>query len=121
MTRFFAVVAAALVAVAADAPRFDVPKTDVLVDEVIPIAASGFPAGAAVTVTLRGGEGDEMTSSATFTADANGALDLTRMAPSKGSYKDVDPMGLFWSVERKKLPPDGAPDDEDSPESWTDR
>lgn len=120
IARSAAVLAAAFVALAAaDAPHFDVAKTDVLVDDVIPIAASGFPAGAPVTVTLRGGAGDEMTSSASFVADASGAIDLTRMAPAGGSYKDVDPMGLFWSVERKAGTPPEDPDNPPSPESWT--
>ena len=102
----------------ADAPRFDIAKTDVLVDDGVAIAASGFAPGASITVTLRGGAGDQLTSSATFVADANGAIDLGKMAPTRGSYKGADAMGLFWSVTRKS-----PPQDEDaggsSPESWT--
>src|ERR1043166_791890 len=71
----------------ADAPRFDIAKTDVLVDDGVAIAASGFAPGASITVTLRGGADDQLTSSATFVADANGAIDLGKMAPTRGSYK----------------------------------
>ncbi len=36
-------------------------------------------------------------SEATFRADELGLVDLTRDAPTSGSYDGVDPMGLFWS------------------------
>lgn len=36
----------------------------------------------------------------TFTADANGVVDVTRQAPRSGTYACVDKMGLFWSVEQ---------------------
>jgi dienelactone hydrolase len=103
------------------AVRFELASDDVLVDEPIAIAVSGLAPRSTVTVRLRGGPGDRMASNATFTADANGRIDLTRMAPAKGSYKEVDSMGLFWSVEREGAPaPDEAIDDAaPSPERWT--
>ncbi|HEY6214659.1 MAG TPA: acyl-CoA thioesterase/BAAT N-terminal domain-containing protein, partial [Vicinamibacterales bacterium] len=109
---------AAALMLTADAPRFDIAKTDVLVDDGVAIAASGFAPGASITVTLRGGAGDQLTSSATFVADANGAIDLGKMAPTRGSYKGADAMGLFWSVTRKS-PPQDEDAGESSPESWT--
>src|SRR5262245_44786406 len=106
------------------AARFDLEQTDALVDEVIPIRVSGLTPGAAVTIHLHGGLDDGWTSSATFTADRDGKVDVTRMAPSKGSYKDVDAMGLFWSLERARTPSTDAAeaDDEDerpSPDRWS--
>ena len=107
---------------AAGEVRFDIPQTDVLVDERIPIALSGLAPRATVTVHLRGGQNDEWTSSATFVADESGAVDLTRMAPVRGSYKEIDTMGLFWSLERQReQTPEAlvAADETRAPESWT--
>lgn len=38
-------------------------------------------------------------SHASFQADINGTVDLSLQAPIEGSYRDVDPMGLLWSME----------------------
>src|SRR5262249_40233693 len=58
----------------------------------------------------------------TFAADRDGRIDLTRMAPVKGSYKEAAAMGLFWSAERSR-PSDAnrasEDDEESSPERWT--
>jgi Acyl-CoA thioester hydrolase/BAAT N-terminal region len=81
--------------------RFELPRQDVLIDDTIPIVVSGLMPGATATVRLRSGQDGQWTSSATFTADDRGSIDLTRMAPVKGSYKDADAMGLFWSAERR--------------------
>jgi len=101
--------------------RFELAHEDVLLDEPIPIVVSGLTPAAVVTVRLRGGQNDVWASSATFSADRDGRIDLTRMAPAKGSYKDVDAMGLFWSVERGGPSAAAPPSDEegeDSPERW---
>src|SRR5260221_9244697 len=82
-------------------PHFDIRPEVALLDEPVAIAVSGFPAGAAVTIELRGwGSAPQWASSATFRADANGLVDLTRMAPVRGDYDGVDGMGLFWSAHR---------------------
>lgn len=113
---------------AAGEVRFDVPRRDVLIDEPIAITVSGLMPRAPVTIQLRGGENDEWTSSATFVADAGGTVDVTRTAPIRGAYKEVDAMGLFWSVERHRgraqepVVSDSNDDQEDeagTPESWT--
>ena len=49
------------------------------------------------------------TSSGEFYTDKNGTLDLSKTAPSSGSYKDADEMGLIYSmttvrVKNKSLP-----------------
>jgi dienelactone hydrolase len=104
--------------------HFDIPRTDVLVDESIPITVSGLPPNATTIVRLRGGAGDAWTSNATFIADANGQIDVARMTPVHGrDYKERDAMGLFWSAEQHR--DTGAiesRDDDDAPatpESWT--
>jgi dienelactone hydrolase len=74
-------------------------------------------------VRLRGGLDAGWTADATFTADRGGRIDLTRMAPVRGSYRDVDAMGLFWSAERAKTSSPAAASGEDdessSPEIWS--
>src|SRR5262245_52895766 len=100
-----------LVALQSDAnSRFEIPNDDVLLDEVIPITVSGLPPQARVTVQLRGASGpqSQWASSATFQADESGRVDLTRTAPLKGSYKNVDAMGLFWSAEQATAARDGS-------------
>jgi len=87
-------------------PRFEIPQQTFLIDEPIPIVISGLPPGRAVTVKLRG---DEWSSSARFTADQNGVVDLGRMAPASGSYQGIDAMGLFWSAQRDPQPVAGNP------------
>src|SRR5689334_16834808 len=105
-SRLFAVLLASVILVsvsAAAAPqsasppaaRFELSSDDVLIDEPINIIVSGLKPGANVTIRVRGGSQAAPTSSATFVADADGRVDLTGMAPVKGAYKDVDPMGLF--------------------------
>jgi dienelactone hydrolase len=101
--------------------HFELMRDDVLLDEPIPIIVSGLTPAAAVTVHLHGGVNDAWTSSATFTADRDGRIDLTRMPPVKGSYHDVDAMGLFWSAERNQRSPAPATDEEEGtpPDRWT--
>jgi dienelactone hydrolase len=108
-----------------DGARFDIPRRDVLLDEPIPIALSGLTAKTTVTIRVRGGDGNQWTSNAAFVADDTGQIDLTRTAPVRGSYKGIDAMGLFWSIERHRGSPQTAAaedDDEEetgTPESWT--
>lgn len=72
-----------------------------LVDETIAIRLSGLPPNGPVTVRLlqRNAAG-LWRSDATFVADPDGRVDLTRMAPTSGSYSGVAPMGLVWSLQR---------------------
>jgi hypothetical protein len=57
---------AALAMMPADAGRFDIGPRDLLLDEPIPIALSGLPPKATVTIRVRGGQDDEWTSNAVF-------------------------------------------------------
>ena len=100
--------------------QFDSHPDDILIDTAIPLAVSGLPPRTPVVIHLRGGLDGQWTSNATFTADAGGRVDLSRMAPSSGSYKDIDPMGLFWSAERT-APSSVSEDDVDepAPDEWT--
>lgn len=82
--------------------RFELPTSSVLTDEQVSIVISGLRPGITTTVRLEldDGSGRRLISSATFVADESGRVDVARMAPTSGSYKGVDAMGLFWSVKR---------------------
>lgn len=73
----------ALLAVAS----FHLPQQSFLIDEVVPIAVTGLAPGDRVTIHARDGG---WASSETFTADANGAVDV------------ADPMRLFWAATRDR-------------------
>ncbi|MFD5828395.1 acyl-CoA thioester hydrolase/BAAT C-terminal domain-containing protein [Lentzea sp. NPDC060358] len=66
-------------------------------DQPVEVQVAGLQPGQAITVQLSTGD---RASHAVFEADDRGLVDLTRHAPVEGSYRGVDPMGLFWSLER---------------------
>jgi len=43
-------------------------------------------------------------SEASFRADNNGIIDLSKQAPQTGSYSGVEPMGLLWSMQATSNP-----------------
>jgi dienelactone hydrolase len=70
-------------------------------DTELRILVTGLPPGR--PVTMRAGSTDPAgqiwTSAATFTAGDDGVADLTRDAPTSGSYQQADAMGLVWSMQ----------------------
>ncbi len=66
-------------------------------DQAIDVIVVGLPPGEPVTVQLSTGD---RASHGVFVADDRGVVDLTRHAPTDGTYRGVDQMGLFWSLER---------------------
>jgi dienelactone hydrolase len=70
-------------------------------DTVLGIQVFDLPPRTAVTVraTQHDPHGRVWSSSATFTSQADGSVDLHRDAPIEGSYSGADPMGLIWSME----------------------
>jgi dienelactone hydrolase len=81
-------------------PAIRVTPAQALVDEVISITLSGLAPGQAALVkaTLIDNQGVTWQSAAEFSADRKGVVDLSKQAPTRGSYSGVDPMGLFWSL-----------------------
>jgi len=85
--------------------KLTVEPADGLVDEPRRIMLTGLAPDQLVAIsarTIRSGDASWM-SQATFMADENGTVDLTRDAPVGGDYAEVAPMGLIWS----QLPDDG--------------
>ncbi len=98
---------------AVSAPVFSIDPVDGLIDEPRRIVVSGLVPDELVAIrahTQRAG-GAVWMSQATFMADAQGVVDLSRDAPVGGDYAEVSAMGLIWSQH----PLDGA-----SPELFPD-
>lgn len=82
----------------ASAPVLSVTPIDGLIDEARRIVVTGFAPDELVAIsarTQRSG-GSHWDSQATYMADAQGVVDLTRDAPVGGDYAEVSPMGLLW-------------------------
>lgn len=82
-------------------PAFDVRPQVALYDQVVRITLTGLPPNREVTIRAEGPfQGTSWQSSATFRSDGRGQVDLTRMAPLRGSYSGfVSPMGLFTHAQ----------------------
>lgn len=69
-------------------------------DEPITVRITGADPNGTVEfeASLVDDDGVEWRSRATFTADAQGVVDLTEQAPEQGTYDGVEPMGWVWSM-----------------------
>lgn len=78
-----------------------------LIDETIEIVVTGLAPKQRITLRLAesGVPGGKLegSSHAVFEADEQGEVHLSRQKPLSGTYEEVDPMGLFWSVEIDQL------------------
>ncbi|QBR02755.1 palmitoyl-CoA hydrolase [Paraburkholderia pallida] len=83
----------------AHALSLTVMPADALIDVPRRIVLRGAPAGARVTIASRTerAHGALWHADATFVADADGVVDLSRDAPVSGSYASVSALGLVWS------------------------
>lgn len=79
----------------------EVAPLDALVDEPVTIRLSGLPPGQTVKLYTRTRDNGKHTwgSSASFVAGSNGEIDLATQQPVAGNYRQLDPMGLFWSMQ----------------------
>ena len=84
----------------------EVEPAEALADEPVALKLRGLPPGRRVVVKAEARLGAEppWRSQAELVADASGVVDLARHAPEAGSYRGIEPMGLFWSM----LPEPGA-------------
>jgi pimeloyl-ACP methyl ester carboxylesterase len=78
----------------------DVAPAVSLDDEPVRIQVTGLSAGQQIelTATATGIDGATWSSSATFTANGDGVVDLDRDAPDSGDYQGVDGMGLIAAM-----------------------
>ncbi|MDQ6883871.1 MAG: acyl-CoA thioesterase/BAAT N-terminal domain-containing protein, partial [Candidatus Dormibacteraeota bacterium] len=81
-------------------PRINVSPIRGTVDEPLQITISGLTPHQTTIIQARttDGQGYVWASTASFDADAHGALDLGKAAPKSGTYRDADAMGLFRSL-----------------------
>src|SRR5580704_10566108 len=87
-TLAFALVLLFIVPTIAFAQTFIVFPDHILVDE-----------SATIRAELVDGAGQRWASEADFIGDPQGAIDLSKQAPVKGSYHEVSPLGLVWSMK----------------------
>lgn len=82
-------------------PVFSIEPVDALIDEPRRIVVSGLVPDERVAISARTlrGNGVEWMSQASFMADADGVVDLSRDAPVGGDYARVAPMGPVWSQQ----------------------
>jgi len=81
--------------------RFTVAPAQPLMDDRLEIKASGLPPNQSITLCATSVAQDrlEWRSVAVFTSSPDGTIDLGAQAPASGTYRGIDAMGLFWSME----------------------
>ena len=81
--------------------RFTVAPAQPLMDDRLEIKASGLPPNQSITLYATSVAQDrlEWRSVAVFTSRPDGTVDLGAQAPVSGTYRGIDAMGLFWSME----------------------
>ncbi len=72
-----------------------------LADTELHLSVTGVDPGERVEVSAAVEDltGQPWRSSATFIASPQGTVELTDQPPVEGSYREADPMGLFWSMQ----------------------
>ncbi len=95
----------------AESVAIRISPNDCLVGEVVRVEITGLTPGSSATVCARMKDRQDRTWVATgvFTADSTGRIDLAQQAPTEGTYRGVDPMGLIWSVKLENPPNDNKP------------
>src|SRR5688572_29266291 len=85
----------------ANAQRLELGPKQALVDERVGIRVTGLGKGQVIVVRASRPDsaGRLWQSYAGFRADANGVVDLEREPPANGSYRGIQPMGLFSSMD----------------------
>ncbi|MFA5075167.1 MAG: acyl-CoA thioesterase/bile acid-CoA:amino acid N-acyltransferase family protein [Candidatus Babeliales bacterium] len=81
-------------------PQIHVSKQKALIDEPIEISVLNLTSYEQITLesSCKDKKNNTWLSHATFQADDKGVVNVATQAPISGSYKIVDPMGLFWSM-----------------------
>jgi dienelactone hydrolase len=72
-----------------------------LMDDRLSILISGLPSNSLITVRAKSKAQDQLwwRSAVVFASDPDGVIDLGAQTPISGTYKGVDGMGLFWSMQ----------------------
>lgn len=80
--------------------RFQLTPSDARVDEAAAMRLTGVAPGARITLSASttDARGVPWSASAVFVADRRGTVDTTS-APTSGSYRGAQPLGLLWSMQ----------------------
>ncbi len=82
-------------------PQMEIMPFATLVDEPVRIRATGFPAEQPILLRAHlPTKFGSLESFALFQTDGTGCIDVARAVPLRGTYRVVDPMGLFWSMTK---------------------
>ena len=86
--------------VVTETPHSPVNGEQLLVDEPVTVRVVGVKSGQLVHVCAESTDSRSALhrSWAYYRADANGVVDLSRLAPLAGTYTGADPFGLWWSM-----------------------
>lgn len=89
-------------------------ETSSLVDEKLSIEIIGLDPAQEIRVAASWVDGGRIkwASEGIFQANEKGIVDLGTQAPIIGTYEDIDPMGLFWSMREQNVVPLGSDDDQ---------
>ncbi|HEV2967015.1 MAG TPA: acyl-CoA thioesterase/bile acid-CoA:amino acid N-acyltransferase family protein [Candidatus Dormibacteraeota bacterium] len=84
-----------------------VDKSTTLLSSPVHVVVTGLNGGESATIAVTSTDltAHVWSASATFNADSNGTIDLSRTRPSAGTYSQADGMGLFWSMRPKGAAP----------------
>lgn len=84
----------------AAAQTLEVVPNRILFDESAAVRGKGLAPNehATIRAELTDGGGQHWASQADFIADEAGSVDASKQAPVAGSYKEVSPLGLIWSM-----------------------
>ncbi len=97
-------------------PTIEITPRDAALDARRRIVLAGFAAGPVqLSAELRHPDGSVWRSEATFSAGADGVVDLERQAPAAGDWREPDAMGLVWSMRRVVAPSTPSRTDEVDP------
>lgn len=81
-------------------PCIEISPRKIMIDELPRIRLTGFKTNEKVTVRAQTNDdtGRKWESHATFKANSRGVVEVYNQKPLSGSYDEVDPAGLFWSM-----------------------
>jgi dienelactone hydrolase len=81
--------------------HIEIAPNPALLDETVHIRLSELDPGTSVILTaeMTDDSGERWKSHAEYMTDSGGMVDLNSTPPVSGTYSDMDPMGLFWSME----------------------
>jgi len=98
-------------------PTIQITPADASLDLRRRIVLEGYAAGPVqVSAELRHPDGSVWQSEATFTAGADGRIDLDQQAPSAGDWHEADAMGVVWSMRLVQPITDATRSDEVDPQ-----